>query len=174
MGVVIILCGLPFSGKTTLARALGERFGCAIVSLDEINRERGVGHGGAGLADEVWSETQRLAVERVDALIRDGREGIVVDDTCCFRFLRDDYRRVAQKHEWRHVVVFLDVPEDALRHRLRENERTRDRPGMTAAVFEDCLHRFERPDADEECVTISPGDDAARLIGAILAPGSGS
>jgi predicted kinase len=169
MGVLVILCGLPFSGKSTIARVLSERFGCAVVSLDAINEERGVGHGGEGLDDGVWSETQRLAVERVEDLMGVGRARMAVDDTCCFRFLRDDHRRAAERHGYRHVVVFVDTPEPLLRARMRENERTRARTGMTDAVFESCLARFERPGADEACVTITPGDDATGALGSIFA-----
>ncbi|MFG1908721.1 hypothetical protein [Kribbella sp. NPDC048928] len=38
--LLIVLTGLPYSGKTTLARAL-EQQGAAVVELDHINRERG-------------------------------------------------------------------------------------------------------------------------------------
>ena len=34
------MCGLAFSGKTTLARAIVRRTDAAYVGLDEINRER--------------------------------------------------------------------------------------------------------------------------------------
>lgn len=170
MGVLVILCGLPFSGKTTVARSLAERSGCAVVSLDEINEERGVGHGGQGLGDDVWAETQRIAIERVESLMREGRERIVVDDTCCLRFLRDEYRRAAERHGYEHGVVFLDVSERVLRERLREAARSGERPTMTDDVFEGCLARFERPEEDEACIVISPDDDAPSVLASMLAP----
>ncbi len=40
---VYILCGLPFAGKTTLARTLAQHLDLPRVSIDEINGERGLG-----------------------------------------------------------------------------------------------------------------------------------
>lgn len=39
---MIMLCGTPFSGKSTLARALAERFGLAHIEIDRAYTRRGV------------------------------------------------------------------------------------------------------------------------------------
>jgi gluconate kinase len=38
---LFIMCGIAFSGKTTVAKELVQTIGCAYVSLDDINAERG-------------------------------------------------------------------------------------------------------------------------------------
>jgi hypothetical protein len=41
--IVSTLCGLPFAGKSTVARQLAAELGAPIVRLDDINAERGLG-----------------------------------------------------------------------------------------------------------------------------------
>jgi predicted kinase len=54
------MCGLSFSGKTTLARKIVEWLQCAYISLDEISAERGL-WGGYGIPVEEWERTHALA-----------------------------------------------------------------------------------------------------------------
>ncbi|MHB0969193.1 MAG: hypothetical protein ACYC7A_00115 [Thermoanaerobaculia bacterium] len=70
---VVILCGTAYSGKSTLACALEERCGFAVVSLDAINAERGL-WGGDGLPIAEWERSHAEAIERVRALVTAGRD----------------------------------------------------------------------------------------------------
>lgn len=151
-----LLCGLAFSGKSTLGARLAERTGATIVSLDEINAERGL-DGGAGIPDAEWLRTHHEALARLDALLAAGRS-VVLDDTNCFRFLRDAYREVAARHQVSATVVVLDVPLDVVRARMRENERSGARAAVTDAVLEELVAKFEWPDEDEIVVTYRRGD----------------
>src|SRR4029079_3355962 len=90
-----LLCGLAFSGKSTLAAALSRLTGAVVVSLDEINASRGL-YGGMGIPDEDWGRTHTEALSLVEAALRAERS-VVVDDTNCFRFLRDNYRQIADR-----------------------------------------------------------------------------
>ncbi|WP_134123775.1 hypothetical protein [Kribbella kalugense] len=63
--MLIILTGLPYCGKTTLARAL-EQTGAAVVELDHINRERGF-RIEDGVPMTEWPETIRQAEARIEA-----------------------------------------------------------------------------------------------------------
>ncbi|GAB3386856.1 hypothetical protein GCM10027568_05800 [Humibacter soli] len=46
--VLVAMCGLSFSGKSTFARALAKELDADIVSFDAINEERGL-NGGDGI-----------------------------------------------------------------------------------------------------------------------------
>jgi predicted kinase len=67
MKTLYLMCGLSFSGKTTLARKIVERLQCAYISLDDINAERGL-WGGDGISVGEWERTPgRLgSVKQVD------------------------------------------------------------------------------------------------------------
>jgi len=150
------MCGLAFSGKTTLARAIAGFTGATYVGLDDINRERGVRAGGEGLPVEEWERTHRLATERVERLMAGGAP-IVVDDTSNLRLLRDRFRALAGRHGYELVLVHMDVPLDEIRRRMEENEREPRRGGIRESVFAEHVGTFEWPAEDEEAVVFRPG-----------------
>lgn len=148
--ILYLLCGLAFAGKSTLAALLSERTGAAIVSLDAINAERGL-HGGLGIPGEEWVATHQEALRRLEALLGERRSAIV-DDTCCFRRLRDSYRGLARRHGAEAVVIHLEVPFGEALRRLRENESAPRRSPVTEPILRDLLRDFEPPEADEETI----------------------
>ena len=150
-----LLCGLAFSGKTTLAAALARHLGAAVVCLDEINASRGL-HGGTGIPAEEWARSHGEALRQVGDLLAAGRS-VIVDDTNCFRFLRDDYRAVAERHGARTTVLYIDAPLALVQDRRRENDRTRTRASVTEPVLLDLVEKFEVPTADEN-VLVFPFD----------------
>ena len=143
-----ILCGLPFSGKSTLAQAIAETTAADVVSLDDINAERGL-FGGDGIPVEEWERTHGIAVQRTGALLARGTS-VVLDDTTSRRFLRDRYREVARRAGANAVLVHLDIPLDEIRHRREHSREAGDRRGLVDRVFDETATTFEAPGSDEE------------------------
>ena len=165
-----LLCGLAFSGKTTLARAIAKRLSLAYVSLDEINSERGLRPGGEGLPIEEWERSRAVAETRLAAAFAAGR-GAVLDDTGCFRWLRDGYRELAARFGFDTTVVFADAPLDLIRARIAANLREGTRTGITDAVFSRHVAEFEAPQPDERTVRFTPSEEIATWISANLVTG---
>jgi predicted kinase len=151
------MCGLAFSGKTTLARAIVDFTAAISISLDEINRERGVGFGGEGLPVAEWERTHRIALDRAGQLMLE-RVTILVDDTSNLRFLRERFRSLASTHGYRLVLVYVETPLDEVRRRMRENARHESRPSIRPDVFDEHLRTFEPPDEDEDAVVFAAGE----------------
>ena len=106
---LFLLCGPAFSGKSTLAAHLSRRWGFRVVSLDEINARRGL-HGGRGIPDGEWARTAAEARDEVRALLGHPAARVVVDDTFCFRFLREDFVRLAQEAGRECVLLVIATP----------------------------------------------------------------
>jgi predicted kinase len=157
-----LLCGLSFAGKTTLARTLVERFGWDLVSFDAINAERGL-DGGRGISGEEWLHTLGEAHRRVGELLA-GDRTVLLDDTHCWRSLRDAGRTLAAEHGAQCRVLYLEVPESELRRRMEENQRTGARNAIDPEVFEQLLAGFEPPQPDEDVVTYRWREPLDRLI----------
>lgn len=141
------MCGLAFSGKTTLAREIVRQVGAAYVGLDDINEERGL-RGGEGLPAEEWERTSGIAVERAGRLLDEGRD-VVLDDTLCFRWLRDRYAAVAERHGAEFVLVYVATPLPEIHRAMARNEALPGRLPIRPEVFEAHAQSFEPPSADE-------------------------
>ena len=106
-----LMCGLSFSGKSTLARGLAEELGAHLVSLDAINHERGL-RGGEGIPLDEWATSNGIAHERAGVLLAAGGD-VVVDDTGSPRFILgnlDTGVSVQPVPEWFLVLVAAQHP----------------------------------------------------------------
>jgi predicted kinase len=150
--LLVLLCGRPFSGKSTLAGRLSADHGAAVVSFDAINLERGL-HGGEGLPIEEWAKTLEIAKARTATLLAK-RPVVAVDDTLCFRWIREEFRTLARASGARCVLVYLDLPCGDLEARMAANARSGGRPGIQPAVLAEHLATFEPPGEDEGAVVL--------------------
>lgn len=152
MPTLYLMCGLSFSGKTTVALNLVKSQQAVLISLDEINRERGLGFGGDGLIPpNEWRKTHEIALHRLEAHM-DAETDIVLDDTNCFRFLRNSYREAASKRGYKTLVVLMNVSLEEIERRRLRNTENPTRNGIREVVFRHLLDHFEWPAFDEETI----------------------
>lgn len=118
------MCGLSFSGKSTLAALLAEELNAELVSLDAINAERGL-FGGQGIPVAEWARTNDLAMDRAAEKLRVGRD-VVVDDTGSPRFIRDNWRKVAAEADAAFSLVWVQIDRARQRQRVVANRSAAD------------------------------------------------
>ncbi len=148
MKTLYLLCGLAFSGKSTLAKAMVDYLNCAYVSLDDINKDRGLGFGGDGIPVEEWENTHQIAIGILDNLMQ-LEQDIILDDTNCFRWLRDRFTEVAKRNNYGTKVIYLDVPLEEIYIRMQMNEQTKKRQGIKKEIFAELIQNFQPPEVDE-------------------------
>lgn len=153
---LVLMCGLSFAGKSTAARAISERLGCDVVSLDRINAERGL-DGGQGIPVEEWATTNSIARQRVVEMLRSGRH-VVVDDTGSPRFIRDDWRTTAAGCDAAFVVVWVRIDETTQRARVAANRVSGARSDVVDRVLAEHRAAFEEPGADENPIVVDGAD----------------
>ena len=149
---LVLMCGLSFSGKSTLAGHLGHELAATVLSLDSINEERGL-HSGQAIPVHEWVETNRLAEERCRAELHAHRN-VIIDDTGSPRFIRDQWRTVAGQTQAAFALVWLQIDPELQRERLLENRLAGRRHDVTDEVLLDHLAYFEPP-TDEGAITIN-------------------
>ena len=153
---IYLMCGLAFSGKSTLAARVAERIDACVVSLDQINASRGL-HGGLGIPTEEWARSHRQALEQTEHLLHAGRS-VIVDDTNCYRWMREDYRQVAARCGGVSAIIYMDVPVELAMERTRTNQRTRERHPVKVEILADLADHFEKPGADENVLVFHRDD----------------
>lgn len=168
---LVLMCGLSFSGKSTLAAGLSVALDAELLSLDRINEERGL-YGGQGIPVEEWAATNRIAHERARGLLAAGRH-VVVDDTGSPRFIRDEWRETASAAKAPFVLVWVQVSPELQRQRVWANRVDQVRPDVTDAVLAEHLASFEAPEDEESLIVDATSthdkDIVAAVVGAIQA-----
>jgi predicted kinase len=139
---LIIVCGLPGSGKTTHASRLAAERGGVRLAPDDWMDALGV---------NLWDTVMRARVEALQwSLAKDLlRAGVIVivEWGTWSRAERDTLRVEARELGAAVELVYLDVPVDELWRRIRD--RGREDPPITRADVETWSREFEPPDEAE-------------------------
>ena len=151
------MCGVVFSGKSTLALQIARELSIPLISLDAINHERGL-RGGEGMSIAQWEETSAIAMDRLRQCLREGKSA-VVDDTFSRRFLRDQCNAVALEFGVEFTIVFVDTPIEEIRARRDTNYQRPTRHHVRDDVFEEHFKTFQFPTADEPVIRVADGFD---------------
>ncbi len=136
------MCGLPGSGKTTLARRLERELDALRVNSDDWIE---------ALGRDLWDEEFRA---RIEALQRDialqvlhvGGD-VVIEWGTWTRIERDGLREAARAAGATAELIYLDVPLDELHRRIAA--RGREDPAITPEHLVEWSALFEAPTVDE-------------------------
>ena len=154
-GRLIIVCGLPGSGKSTTARRLEDEHEAIRLCPDDWM---------AALAIDIFDEPARGRIEQLQwslaqRFLQLGR--IVVIEWGNWRRDERDALRAAARAQGAAVELrFLDAPIDELweRVRVRDRERHLGHRALTRSDLEDYATAFQRPDAAELALYDPPLD----------------
>lgn len=143
---LILTCGLPGAGKTTLARQLAADRGAVCLTKDEWLWALGATPWDTPTREKVEHELWRLGQE----VLRLGLS-VVVDFGLWARSERDAMRALARDLGAGVELHYLDVSVEDLWRRIdaRNSAPPWDRHPIRRADLEEWLLRFEAPDAAE-------------------------
>lgn len=141
-GRLIIVCGLPGAGKTTVATDLAQRHAGVRYSPDDWMDTLGI---------NLWDEAKRAGIEQLQwqqaqNLLSLGGTAIIEWGTWA-RSERDALREAARALGAAVELVHMDAPIDVLLDRV--TRRGRESPPIDRAMLENASHAFERPTAEE-------------------------
>lgn len=146
VGRLVIVCGLPGSGKTTVARQLEVEYRAVRFSPDEWMQALGIDL----FDDRVRHRIEQLQWRLAQRLLALGHV-VVIEWGTWGRDERDALREGARALGAAVELRFLDQPVDLLwsRVRARDMERHFGRRPLARADLESYAARFQRPDAEE-------------------------
>jgi len=154
---IYLLCGPSLSGKSTACAHIAKEIQAVVISADAIKSERGLPFGAEGLPESVWAETLEIMLSRIHDLANRGIP-IIVDDTLCFRWLRDRFREEARANGLEPRLLLLFATKDQLLARHAALLKSGQRSVLSLPQLLEHLESFEWPTQDENALDISlPG-----------------
>src|SRR5688500_400951 len=115
-----IMCGLPFSGKTTLARTLANQCGFVHLDLDAIARTKSL-FPEEGINDEQWGQVFREVYQQVADLLSKGKS-VVFDAVNYDRAGRDGLHTIAQQSDSSVHVIYINLSIWEIEQRRHANQ----------------------------------------------------
>ena len=143
---LVLICGLPASGKTTLARQLAPEI--PAIRLDKDQWTTDLGH-------DVWDDDFRVRIERrlwalTQELLAHG-QSVILEWGHWARVERDEKRLGARALGVGVELHYLDAPLDELIERAQRRNASGEWSAwpMTRAHFEEWATIFQPPDEEE-------------------------
>ncbi|MCA9337882.1 ATP-binding protein, partial [Candidatus Saccharibacteria bacterium] len=145
-GTLILLCGLPGAGKSTLASKLANEIPAVVMSPDQAMYERGISffdeQARANIEAEQWQKALELAKNGKNVVLENGFWG---------RDERDKLRHEAHSLGLKIVLRFLDIPFEELWQRVdARNKKENDKDAeLTRQRLEQSVNQLQRPTSEE-------------------------
>ena len=154
-----ILCGLPFSGKTTLAKILVSKLNFTRIDLDEIKFSL---FGNNITDDEIdqngWDKVYLQIYQNIERELELGNT--VVYDTGNFtKNERTLVKNIADKLAIESITIFVSIPEDIAYQRLINNRVNPIRFNVTDEDFKNTIKELEVPDNSEKHLVFNYNED---------------
>jgi predicted kinase len=154
---LVILCGIPGSGKSTFAHRLETEsretvadLCVEVIEVDAVYEEAGVAGGGRSFSREGWQRAVGEAEARARQLLSDwvakggagGLKYLVIDDTHYYRSMRRRYAALAISLGVGFITVYAARETEEARE---ANEARGEARRVPSDVFDALVAKFEEP-----------------------------
>jgi len=141
---VIVMVGIPGSGKSFFAEKFAETFKTPCVNHAEI----------ALLSQATAEVVEKLASYQLDELFKTGLS-IIVDGACDTHVQRAELTKKAHSHGYETLYVWVQI--DPATAEIRSTKASKDRktPLLTQEEFTRLVKRFSAPASPEKSIVIS-------------------
>lgn len=145
-----LLVGLPYAGKSTMARELKDKKGFAHINIDQLKWDRGYTEvGDDDVPDKVWDEIFEDADRLLVKHLQEGKN-VANEYAWITREWRDRARKVAGEAGFPTKLIFINIPPEVIKQRWADNIQKKDHFHWPEDEFQRVFSDFEEPAADED------------------------
>lgn len=163
MSKLYIMCGLAFSGKSTLARKIAEHTKSKLIAFDRLwvekDKDQSVPKGVEG-----WRFIRKVAQDEVTKALQEGSSVVYDDNNIRFEH-REELREIARRLGAEDVVIYLNTPLELIREREAANRVTGDRHEVEPVNFQTVLEQLEPPIQNENVLEFKPNTNVEEFLG---------
>jgi predicted kinase len=163
---VYILCGIPFSGKSTLAHILSIQRGWTHVDVDAIAQSL-IDSCDGDVTEEQWTEAFTASYEQVTTNLARG-QSVVHDATNYARTVRDRVRAIAHQFGSSAHVIYITIPIQEADRRRIANQAHPQRHQVSDTDFFEVVSSLEPPTEDESVLVFDGTLDVATWIERVI------
>jgi predicted kinase len=146
---LIVMVGIPGSGKTFFADKFAATFNAPIVSFEKIAQEI---YGSYNLTSDEQAVVVRVSHSLLAQLLKTGQT-VVYEGITDTRTTRQALAKIAQDNNYEPLMVWVQT--ESVAAKTRATKSIRGVPAMTVDQFDTVLRRFTVPNAGERAVVIS-------------------
>jgi len=157
------MCGVAFSGKSTLAKKIAEYKKAVLVSQDKIWFIKEAELHLDWDSDEDWEKVQQISRVEVKETLMKGNS-VVYDDISLKYTDRELLRNLAKECGAEAVLVYLDTPRSVQQERQSKNLETKERHDVPDHIIDWGLEELEVPTEDEHAVVFKPDSDLESFL----------
>ncbi|MES2213669.1 MAG: ATP-binding protein [Patescibacteria group bacterium] len=163
MPTLYIMCGVGFSGKSTLAKKISERTGAILVSQDALFLEKEKELNLDQDSDDQWRMLLEMCKEKIYQYLSEGKS--VVYDSTNTRFEhREEIRKVAEPLGVQTKIILLDTPIEVQTERQKKNLETGERHDVKQEYLDQAIAELEIPAESENTLTFKPDDNVEDFL----------
>lgn len=145
-----IFCGIPFSGKTTLAKQIVAKLGFTRIDLDEVKFSLfGNSIMDAEIDQKGWDQIYQEMYHQIREALKRG-ETLIHDTGNFTKSERGVVHDIATNLGIESVTIFVDLPQDIAYQRLLANRQTKVRFDVSDQDFLSTVGEMEKPGGEEK------------------------
>ena len=146
-----IMCGLPFSGKTTIAKQLAKKQEFSVVSVDDIRESLGFYWEKNEASKDDWEKIFKTVELKITSLLKSGNN-VIYDSANQDKASRIKFKELAISLGVKSRVVFVDTPMKVILERYSSNLNSKERFHLPEKYFNAAVNTFEPPTEDEDVI----------------------
>ncbi|MGH7203040.1 MAG: AAA family ATPase [Candidatus Levyibacteriota bacterium] len=165
--LLIIMSGLPFSGKSTIAQQLSKELDIPILSYDHdvYAFHKSEVPSGTSPAKE-FDMIEAIAREQIAKKLRNG-QSLIYDDLCLELDDRHKLTELAKVCNAKSVLIYLDTPLLVIEQRRKSNNEKYNRNHISDSKLRLDVTLLQPPHQNENAVIVTPDTSIMEIVNAI-------